>query len=321
MIHRILLFTFFLPTFLFAQRKQSATEYIAIYKDIAITEMDRYGIPASVKLGQGLLESSAGNSDLATEANNHFGIKCKKDWTGPSFHKDDDAKDECFRKYETVLASYEDHSQFLKNSTRYAELFTLELTDYKGWAHGLKKAGYATNPQYAQLLIRTIEENRLYAFDKPGSSAPRELSEKPRDKKQTPPPTPRTPRGKSGNTDLADFELKQQAGRAIMVRNRVQYITVKEGDTFESITRELALLRWQLPKYNDLSNTSKLQAGDILYIQPKRRKAFTDSHTVKPGDKMRNISQEHAIKLSRLYHLNQLPSGTEPKAGQLLKLR
>ena len=319
---RFFLFTLLaLPVLASAQRKQTASEYIAAYKDIAITEMERYGIPASIKLGQGLLESSAGNSDLATEANNHFGIKCKKDWTGPSFHKDDDAKDECFRKYETVLASYEDHSQFLKNSTRYAELFTLEITDYKGWAHGLKKAGYATNPQYAQLLIKTIEDNRLYEFDQKGGAVVESKPVRNRDKKPTQTSNPRTPRGKSNDTDLPDFELKKQGGRPIMVRNRVQYVVAKQGDTFEALTTELDMLRWQLPKYNDLPPSAKLAAGDVIYIQPKRRKAFTDSHTVKSGETMQSISQEHAIKLSRLYHLNQLEEGAQPSEGQQLKLR
>ncbi len=283
--------------------------------------MERYGIPASIKLGQGLLESSAGNSDLATEANNHFGIKCKKEWTGPTFTKDDDAKDECFRKYETVLASYEDHSQFLKNSSRYAELFSLDITDYKGWAHGLKKAGYATNPQYAQLLIKTIEDNRLYELDKKGSAVLGKSVKTGNDVKQPSALNPKTPRGKSGETDLPDFELKKQGGRSVLVRNRVQYIVAKQGDTFESLNTELGLLRWQLPKYNDLAPSAKINAGDILYIQPKRRKASEEQHTVKSGETMRSISQEHAIKLSRLYRLNHLEEGSEPNEGQQLKLR
>ena len=297
-------------------QKQSTTEYIQQYKDIAIREMQQYQIPASIKMAQGILESSSGNSKLAKEARNHFGIKCKKTWTGPTFIQDDDAKDECFRKYESVLESYEDHSQFLKTNARYGELFTLDITDYKGWAHGLKKCGYATNPQYAQLLIKTIEEFKLHELDKGGDI----IAEKPKEKNHTS-TQPRTPRSKSNNTDLPDFELKQQGGRSVMVRNRVQYIVVKQGDTFEKLNKELELMSWQLPKYNDLSSSNKLQAGDILYIQPKRRKASTREHVVKSGESMRTISQEHAVKLSRLYKLNHLAAGAEPHEGQQLKLR
>ena len=298
-------------------QKQSTTEYIQQYKDIAIREMKQYQIPASIKMAQGILESSSGNSKLAKEARNHFGIKCKKTWTGPTFIQDDDAKDECFRKYESVLDSYEDHSQFLKTNPRYGELFTLDITDYKGWAHGLKKCGYATNPQYAQLLIKTIEEHKLYELDN-GRDI---LADKPKEKSKTITTQPRTPRSKSDDTDLPDFELKQQGGRSVMVRNRVQYIVVKQGDTFEKLNKELELMSWQLPKYNDLSSSSKLQPGDVLYIQPKRRKASAREHVVKSGESMRVISQTHAIKLSRLYKLNKLENGTEPSDGQQLKLR
>ena len=210
---RCLLFFMLLGGGLIAQPKQTAAQYVERYKDIAITEMERYGIPASIKLGQGILESSAGNSDLAMEANNHFGIKCKKDWTGPSFYKDDDAKDECFRKYTSVLESYEDHSQFLKNSQRYASLFLLEPDDYKGWAHGLKKAGYATNPQYAQLLIKTIEENRLFQYDTKviakGEPAKPEIKARP----------------KQGEEEVAaEIRIGKQGGREVLLRNNVKYV-------------------------------------------------------------------------------------------------
>jgi LysM repeat protein len=311
-----ILFVGFVWNSLSAQ-KQSTSEYIQQYKDIAIREMRQYQIPASIKMAQGILESSSGNSKLAKEARNHFGIKCKKSWTGPTFIQDDDAKDECFRKYETALDSYEDHSQFLKTNPRYGELFNLDISDYKGWAHGLKKCGYATNPQYAQLLIRTIEEHKLYELDKGGDI----IADKPKEKSKTNTTQPRTPRSKSNDTDLPDFELKQQGGRSVMLRNRVQYIVVKQGDTFEKLSKELELMSWQLPKYNDLSSSSKLQAGDILYIQPKRRKASAREHVVKSGENMRSISQTHAIKLSRLYKINQLEEGSEPRGGQQLKLR
>ncbi len=140
-------------------------KYVDIYKDIAVAEMQNYGIPASITLAQGILESNCGGSELAVNANNHFGIKCQKEWTGKTYLKDDDKEDECFRKYKTVEDSYRDHSEFLKTRPWYAALFTLDITDYKGWAYGLKQAGYATNPKYSELLIKIIEDNKLYRFD------------------------------------------------------------------------------------------------------------------------------------------------------------
>lgn len=305
---RFLLFVF-IPSFLLAQPRQSTSQYIEKYKEVAITEMQRYGIPASIKLGQGILESSSGNSDLAREANNHFGIKCKKDWTGPAFYKDDDAKDECFRKYESVLASYEDHSQFLKNSQRYASLFELEKDDYKGWAHGLKKAGYATNPQYAQLLIKTIEDNRLFQYDTQGI-VKGEIQ------------APVTKRKELDLEDAPEISLAKRSGREVYLKNRVKYVLAHDGDTPESIAKELDLMVWQVPKYNDFeSSTIRLKPGQVVYIQPKRRKAEVKTHLVKSGETLESISQLYAIKLKSLKKLNQLELVDTIEAGRELKLR
>lgn len=144
--------------------KFTAEDYIRMYEKLAIRQMKKHGIPASITLAQGILESANGNSDLARNANNHFGIKCTTDWGGKSYYKDDDEPNSCFRKYPNVESSYEDHSDFLKRK-RYAALFSLKRTDYKGWAHGLKKAGYATNPKYPELLINLIERYSLYKYD------------------------------------------------------------------------------------------------------------------------------------------------------------
>ena len=306
----------------FAQARMTTAEYIEKYAWIAVREMESFQIPASVKLGQGILESSSGNSPLAREANNHFGIKCKKEWTGPTYIQDDDEKDECFRKYPSVQASYEDHSQFLRKNQRYAELFTYSPSDYSSWAHGLKKAGYATNPKYAPLLIKTIEENRLYEYDKPGA----------RPQYQPPLQGNRKPdaaitQGKNGRKpstggDLPDFELdRQRAKRQTETTNGVQYIIIKAGDSFESLSKELDMMPWQLPKYNDLPRTAALKPGERLYIQPKKRKGKESSHVVKPGETLHSIAQLHAIKLKRLYSLNSLEPGTQPLAGKTLKLR
>jgi len=309
-----------LPLLIEAQGKITTAQYVAQYNKIAVTEMNKYGIPASVKLGQGILESASGNSDLAQNAKNHFGIKCKKDWVGETYTMDDDEKNECFRKYETVLSSYEDHSQFLKNSARYAELFTYDKADYKSWAIGLKKAGYATNPQYTALLIKTIEENKLSDFDSPGTTP---SFQPPKNQNASNGPSIENPPARSKDReDLSDFELKKANQRSVMTRNNVKYVLAKEGETFESIAKEMDLMVWQLPKYNDLPKAAVLKANDVIYIQPKRRKAESlETHTLRPGETMRDISQLNAVKLSRLYDLNGIEEGAAVKAGTVVKLK
>jgi len=163
LITGILILAFQFPGF--SQKKITVEEYIDKYQDLAISEMKKHRIPASIKMAQAILESGSGNSELAVKANNHFGIKCHKGWTGKTYHKDDDEKDECFRKYKSPEDSYRDHSHFLTSRDRYKSLFDLEITDYKGWAYGLKQAGYATNPRYPELLIRIIEVNGLTRLD------------------------------------------------------------------------------------------------------------------------------------------------------------
>ncbi|MBK5272943.1 MAG: glucosaminidase domain-containing protein, partial [Bacteroidia bacterium] len=157
----ILLFLSFMTR---AQDPMVIEEYINTYKDLAIKEMQRTGVPASIKLAQGIHETMAGTSDLVLKSNNHFGIKCKNTWLGASVTHDDDLRGECFRKYSSAIDSYKDHSDFLKSSTRYSFLFNLEPTDYKDWAYGLKKAGYATNPKYPQIIIGLIEKYRLQDY-------------------------------------------------------------------------------------------------------------------------------------------------------------
>lgn len=290
--------------------RQSTADYIAQYKDIAILEMQRYGIPASIKLGQGILESGSGNSELARNANNHFGIKCKSTWTGKTFHKDDDAKDECFRKYEKVLDSYEDHSKFLKQNQRYAFLFDLPSTDYKAWAHGLKKAGYATNPRYAELLIKTIEDHSLHRFDVPAKEDKRPVSE-----------ATGKSRDKMVYQDVTELELRDKKTRSISLRNRIKSVIANDGDTPESLAIELNMMTWQIYKYNDLKKGEQFKAGEIVYLQPKRKKAKDASHKVADGQSIRDVSQLHGVKINRIRKLNQLDDAAEIKAGMVLKLR
>jgi LysM repeat protein len=280
-----------------AEHKMTPQQYIENFKDEAVKEMLMYNIPASITLAQGMLESGNGNSDLAVYANNHFGIKCHVGWEGPTFIKDDDAKDECFRKYPSVLDSYTDHSKFLRSRSRYSSLFELRRTDYKGWAKGLKEAGYATDPKYTPRLVEIIEKYKLYEYDK--------VEELP-------------------NITIAADKPEQPAvlePREILRFHFIKYIIVKPGDSFYKIAHDTEKDLWQLYKYNDLKPEDKLVAGQKLYLQPKRNKAKEPFHKVKKGETMRSISQLHGIKLKSLYKKNHMLPGEEPKAGDTLYLR
>jgi len=280
-------------------QKMSRQEYINKYKDIAIKEMNRSGIPASITLAQGILESGDGNSRLAVKGKNHFGIKCHG-WKGKKIFEDDDAKNECFRRYKSAEESYHDHTQFLMNGPRYSFLFEYKQRDYKSWARGLKKAGYATAPTYAERLIKLIEENELHQYDvKQRRSRDRE----------------------DERIDIDDFEL--ELGRKILERNRINYILATEEDTYASLTEELELLPFELAKYNEMPRDAELNKGQVLYIQPKRKKASVEfkTHVVEEGENMYKISQMYGIRLASLYKMNLMETGSQPEAGQELNLR
>jgi len=282
-----------------AEYKNSPEEYIEKYKSDAIREMLMHGVPASITLSQGMLESANGNSPLAVYANNHFGIKCHRGWDGLTFIQDDDTKDECFRKYPNVLESFSDHSNFLSGRSRYAALFELKKTDYKGWAKGLKKAGYATNPRYPQLLITLIETHKLYEYDK--------VKEMP-----------------SLMPEPEDFANKPiLKGRKVLLHNRVKYIIVKDGDTYFEIASNLDMMLWQIYKYNDLKKNDKLRIGQVIYLQPKRNKAKRgyEYHVAKRGETMYSISQKYAVRIRSLYRLNRMVEGSQPDPGQRISLR
>jgi LysM repeat protein len=280
----------------------SKDEYIERYKRIAIEEMQRSGIPASITLAQGIVESNNGNSTLARKANNHFGIKCHK-WTGKTFHQDDDEEDECFRKYGNPEESYRDHTDFLVSGSRYDFLFDYKSNDYKSWAKGLKKAGYATSPRYADDLIRTIEENELYRFDNGDYTKPHS-------------------KYKQKSTDSEEFTINLNQ-RKIYEYNRIKYIVAKEGDNIQSLTKEMDLMSWQLKKYNELPDDYSPIPGEKLYIQPKRWRAEVgnDFHIVTENETMHSISQLYGIKLNKLYRKNRMEPGTEPAVGQKIWLR
>ncbi len=292
--------------------KPSATgqEYIEEYKDLAIREMKRTGIPASITLAQGILESDYGNSRLARKARNHFGIKCHNSWAGEKVYHDDDRRNECFRKYNNVYESFRDHSKFLTQSNRYEFLFDYKPTQYKAWARGLKKAGYATSPTYAQKLIELIERYKLYNYD----------SREGRDIASANSSSSVKSTKNLGNVD--NFEISHP-GHAVRMRNRIDYIIVKQGDTYQSLTEELDLLSWELKKYNNLGDQPEIKPGQILYLQPKRKKAAAgyNYHVVKEGDTMYSISQLYGIKLEELYEKNNMKEGEKVKPGQKLWLR
>lgn len=283
--------------------KMTREEYISKYKDLAVEEMSRTGIPASITLAQALLESGNGNSRLAVKGNNHFGIKCH-DWDGRKLRHDDDARRECFRRYKSAEESYRDHSDFLTTKSRYASLFQLDPTDYAGWAKGLKKAGYATSPSYAGSLINIIEEYKLYQLDQGVDIDVNSLHYADITNGKTP--------------------VEQSPGiRKIYENNRIKYIIVKTGDTFSSLTAELNLLPWQLSKYNELSDNQQLYEGQVLYIQPKRNNAEAGkkTHIVGNGETMYAIAQKYGIRLDKLYSRNRMEKGSEPGQGAALNLR
>ncbi len=286
--------------------RMTREDYIESYHEWAVANMKRTGIPASITLAQGMLESGNGNSRLAREANNHFGIKCH-DWSGKRVYHHDDRRNECFRKYKTVYESYADHSEFLSTRSRYAPLFDLKSNDYKGWAKGLKKAGYATDPNYHQRLITIIEENRLYLFDEEGGGE-------------------RWQRGSSpGVSGIAAGTLVVNPfiRHEVDYNNGVKYVRVKEGDTFDGIAREFNLRTWEVPHYNDLPDNANVSGYDYLYLEAKRNRAHRDHqyHVVKTGQTMHDISQMYGIRLKKLYSLNRMEQGTQPEAGEKLNLR
>ena len=272
-------------------RNKQYEAYIKKYRELAVEEMKRYHIPASITLAQGLLESGAGQSTLARKSNNHFGIKCGSDWYGKTVSHDDDARGECFRAYKHPKDSYEDHSKFLAGRPRYASLFKLNITDYKGWARGLKKAGYATNPRYADQLIGIIELYELYKYD---------------------------------DKNYLKWIKKNPNPHQTYIANGLLYIVVRAGDSWKSISQEFDISQKKLRKYNDLYKGYALQVGDILYLEKKNKKADKEHivHVLRAGESMYSISQKYGIRLKNLYKLNKMDEDDPaPKIGTILRLR
>ena len=284
--------TFLFSCSLFAQGKTSE-DYIHKFHKMAIAEMHEYGIPASITLAQGILESGNGNSELSVKSRNHFGIKCHKGWTGKKVYHDDDEAQECFRKYKKVSESYRDHSEFLKNRARYSELFTYKITDYKSWAKGLKKAGYATHPEYADKLISLIERYDLDQYDIATKTGKRKV-EKPKRK------------------------LRREIHKS---ENGLKYVLVAANDDLDKIATEQSLWLWQVLEYNDLVKEVALAEGDRVYLEFKKNRSLSDFHSVEEGESLHSISQLHGIRLAKLAKRNRMDLKTKLSPGQKLFLR
>jgi len=315
------------------------TIYIEQYSALAVEEMYRSGIPASITIAQGLLESRYGLSELAVKGNNHFGIKCHN-WNGDKMYHDDDKRGECFRVYESPEQSFRDHSDFLRYRDRYKFLFDLEPSDYKGWAHGLKKAGYATDPSYPQKLIRLIEEYELYRFDVGGKNdekveekaAEKSGSEKRREKrkrraKEEPKVLPESPARLEQPKPLTNDQRETfhfALSRQMYSLNGVPFVYASDGETYASIAAANNLFLREILKFNDLEEETTLYSGTIVYLQPKKRKAAAgiEKYVVEgDNENMRDISQRFAVKLDRLCKMNGMTGDEILMDGEVILLR
>lgn len=323
-------------------RSAETIEYIERYHKTAIREMYLYNIPASITLAQGILESGSGRSDLAVKANNHFGVKCGGGYNGRTYHKDDDKKNDCFRVYANADESFRDHSLFLQRP-HYADLFKLRITDYKGWAKGLKKAGYATNPKYPELLIEVIEQNYLDIYDrnpeqflsKDGSDPydkKKELREKERKeeerreaekqelrkREQEKRELQRQEQERKEKQEKQRKDSKKEQTKGGDKINGVKYVVVKQGDTFYGLSKKAGLSVEKLKSYNDFSSNYVLKAGEKVYVQPKKKAGATAHHKISQGETWHSVSQKYAIQLASLKAMNKK---VKFKVGAKLRLK
>jgi uncharacterized FlgJ-related protein len=283
------------------EKQISKKEYVEQWRTTAVQQMIQFKIPASITMAQAILESGSGNSELARKGNNHFGIKCHE-WEGEKMYMDDDSKGECFRVYNSADESYLDHSEFLKNKKRYANLFALEQTDYKSWAKGLKEAGYATNPKYPDLLIDIIEDLKLNELDQLGI--------------QNNTNTPLIASNQSVSSVANTHQVMLHA-------NKVKYIVAKKGDTFYKISKEFSLTLSQLYRYNDFDEKKDvLIEGDIIYIHPKRNRSKSKSIVLSETMTVNQLSQKEAIAPEKILKHNNIDSPSSVlKKGEKIILR
>lgn len=288
------------PAKKFSQARDDYERYVLTYYPIAVEQMERHNIPASITLAQGLLESGAGKSKLSRSSNNHFGIKADKSWKGKRTSSMDNGRLCYFRKYNSVRDSYEDHSKFLVNRQRYAFLFKLDKDDYKGWAKGLRKAGYAEDKAYPTKLISLIERYELYRYDDYSMKDLKKID---------------------GGVALETYN--SGTGKTIYRSNGLLYVIGDTGDTFESLSNETGVSKRKLIKYNDLYKEYNIKAGDIIYLEEKNNKAAKQyrTHRVKSGESMHTISQIYGVKIDKLYKKNPQYAQTGIRVGDVITLR
>lgn len=307
-----------------AQNEDIVKKYINTYKDLAIQEMQRSGVPASITLAQGIQESAAGTGELVLKSNNHFGIKCKTEWTGESVRHDDDFRKECFRKYPAAEDSYKDHSDFLRNGQRYAFLFSLNPADYQGWAYGLKKAGYATNPKYAQVLVKLIEDYHLQDYTlialgkMPHDGDTPEIRS---DHTQTETASVIS----TANAELVNTEQKI-AGRTeypdgAFKINETKVVYIKKGTPFLAIAEKYDIDLFRIFEFNEISATEEASKDQLVYLQRKRKTGNNKFHIVLPGESIHDIAQLEAIRMESLRELNGLKEDMQPAVGEQLYLQ
>lgn len=330
--------TLLISSFSFSQ-KSRIVSYVEQYKSLAIEEMVRTGIPASITLAQGLLETGFGESKLAINANNHFGIKCKGDWTGERVYHDDDTKGECFRKYNSPIESYRDHSDFLRNRPHYASLFKLDITDYEGWAKGLKAAGYATNPQYPKLLIKLIEENNLHQYTLLA------LQQKEQSNSQVVAAKQATPEIETAGTEVIavaehqvtdankttpEPELTVPALPAeevnnypagIFTINETKVVYAEAGTSLFALATNNNIAYNKLLEFNDLNKVDIINKAQLIFLQKKQKRGNKDIHIVAANENLYDICQKEGIQLSSILEFNNLQKNTTPTIGQRVLLK
>jgi LysM repeat protein len=318
------LFSVLVVQLITAQDEAVIREYITRYKDIAISEMQRTGVPASIKLAQGIHETFAGQSDLVLKSNNHFGIKCKTEWKGESVKHTDDAPNECFRKYSSAADSYRDHSNYLKGNERYASLFKLPPTDYSGWAYGLKKAGYATNPRYAPVIIKLIEEYHLqeYSFIAMGKKAESGLDVAEISNPKTEEIKPVVNEVIPEQAVIVKEDLPAPVyptGEFKINETRVAFIA--KGTSYLAIAEQYNVPLARIFEFNDMKQAEALEKDQLIYLQRKRKTGNNEVHIVKPGESLHDIAQEEALRIESVLEYNHLSWNEKPAAGEKLYLK
>lgn len=299
-----------------AQDLITPSQYIQQYKDMAIREMKRMGVPAAITLAQGILETESGNSDLVKKSNNHFGIKCKSTWTAATVTHDDDAKGECFRSYPTAEDSYRDHSNFLRGNERYGFLFNLDVKDYQGWAYGLKKAGYATNPKYPQILIKHIEQYNLqqYTLEGAGESPVFNASEFQADK-ETPVAAEKPAAEDAGSQSMLDM------GDKVVAVNGSKCVFAGKGTSLLVVATKNDIPLAKLLSFNELSEDGMLTKSQYVFLEKKSKTGDKDYYIAKGGESLYDIAQLNGIQMEPMLSYNKLWGNEDIKAGTKIFLK